>query len=294
MTASIKDFKNKVNQLLIKHNMVPENKNVGLSAWGEYLFAYAWTAHSWYGDGIEMLDILLDDNNLVDGNQFNKNFILRFEDLYPTALKTNKTWKMLMPSLVNFKGKGLGVGELYLAVVIQGWTFERTNGKGDGKVAGGIREIKKNGASLKPLAQSSLRIQDLLNASVFEGNRAGPVTQFSNHKKWIETKTNPLAIYKSYFSQLYPGKDIDDMCGALVNVTDGTEFNNIIGREVLKWYKDIDNWDSLVVIDQEKMLIANIADIKDLTLFNNIKFQWKSERGRDQQAVADGYVNIYI
>jgi hypothetical protein len=49
-----------------------------------------------------------------------------------------------------------------------------------------------------------------------------------------------------------------------------------------------------VIIDQEKMIIANIADVNNLTMFKKIKFDWKSERGGDTQAITDGYVNIKI
>lgn len=292
MTTNIKDFETKVNQLLIKRKMMP-SKKVGLKAFCKHFLAHAWLAQTIEGDGLEMIDILLDDSKLIGGEQFNSNFIRKFEELYPESLKTNRAWQHLMPALVQFKGKGLGVGELYLALVIQGWTFERTDGKGDGKVAGGIRELKNNGASLKPLAEA-LRVQDELNRTIFEGKRAGPVTKFQEHRDWILTKSNPVEIYKNYFSKLYPGRKIDDMCAALADAKDGKEFNKIIGREVIKWYKEVDKWASLIVIDQDKMLIGNIADVNNLDIFKNIQFEWKSERGHDSQAITDGYVNIKI
>lgn len=292
MTTNIREFEAKVNQLLIKRNMMP-SKKVGLKAFCKYFTAFAWLAHSKHNDGVEMIDVLLDDEKLIGGEKFNTNFVLAFDELYPTALKTNKTWQELMPTLVEFKGKGLGVGELYLALVIQGWTFERTNGKGDGMVAGGIRELKNNGASLKPLAEA-LRIQDRLNEEVFEGHRAGPITKFKDHLAWIKTKPNAELVYKTYFSQLYPGRDVADMCKDLVTAKTGQEFQNIIGRKVLQWYQLVDKWNSLVIIDQAKMTIANIADVNSLSMFKNIKFEWKSERRRDTQAITDGYVNIKI
>lgn len=289
---SLAIFETKVNQLLTKRKMMPSRK-IGLKAFCKHFLAHAWLAETIEGDGLAMLDILLDDSKLIGGDKFNTNFILRFEDLYPEELKANKAWQRLMPTLVEFKGKGLGVGELYLALVIQGWTFERTDGKGDGKVAGGIRELKNNGASLKPLAEA-IRVQDELNKTIFEGNRAGPITKFEEHQKWINTKSNPTAIYKKYFSKLYPERDVNAMCAALAIAKDGKEFNKIIGKEVIKWYKEVDKWNSLIIIDQEKMLIGNIADVEDLSIFTNIKFEWKSERGGDTQAITDGYVNIRI
>ena len=289
---SILDFEKKVNQLLTKRKMMPSRK-IGLQAFCKYFMAFAWEAHSRMGDGFEMLDILIDDDKLIGGDQFNSNFVKKFEELYPASLKGNRSWQHLMPSLVAFKGKGLGVGELYLALVIQGWSFERTDGKGDGRVAGGIRELKNTGASLKPLAEA-VRVQDHLNKTVFKGNRAGPVSRFDEHQAWIKQEPNAEAVYFEYFRQLYPGRDVKDMAKKLAAAKTGREFYDIIGKEVLKWYKTVDNWNSLVIIDQDKMRIANIADVNNLSMFTDLKFDWKSERGGDTQAITDGYVNIKI
>jgi hypothetical protein len=291
-------FETKVNQLLTKRNMLP-SKKVGLKAFAKHFFAHAWLAHSREGDGFEMLDVLLDDTQLVGGEVFNANFVLKFEEIYPEKLKNNRAWQYFLKDLIEFKGKGLGVGEMYLALVISGWTFERTGGKGDGRVAGGIRELKNNGASLKPLASKDAppkKIQDHLNQTVFEGHRAGPITKFDNHLNWIQSKPNAEKIYLEYFTQLYPGRNVAKMCKQLTKVKNGKEFNNIIGQEVLRWYKEVDNWNSLVIIDQKNMSIANIADTSDagLKTFWNIKFEWKSERSGDTQAIPDGYVNITI
>lgn len=288
---NIKDFTELCYVVLAKRNMYPA-RTIGLKDFVKHFVAHAWMAHSLEGDGKEMLEILLDDEQLVGGEVFNSNFYLRFDEIYPAALKENKAWKHFMPALIGFKGKGKGVGEMYLAMVIAGWTADRVAGKGDGSVAGGIRELKNNGASLKPMLEA-LRIQDTLNSTIFEGHRAGPVTKFENHFNWIKTK-NAVEVYTNYFSQLYPGKDIKSMCAKLAKAQTGREFNNIIGTEVLRWYKEIDHWDSLIIIDQKKMMIANIADLTDLSQFPNIKFDWKSERGGDTQAISDGYVNVHI
>jgi hypothetical protein len=188
-----------------------------------------------------------------------------------------------------------------LALVIQGWTFERKDGKGDGKVAGGIRELKKNGASLKPLAKE-LRVQNELNKMVFQGNRPGPLNpntkskgqSFARWEQWFKAQSNQEQILLEYFTNLYPGRDVVQMCTNLMHYKDGKDFYNIIGREVLKWYNEVDKWDSLIIIKEEEMIMTNIADVNNLTLFKNIKFEWKSERGADTQAITDGYVNIKI
>lgn len=289
---NISQFELEVNKLLTKKEMMGK-KNIGLKDFCKYFTAFAWLAHTKGGDGDAMIDILMDDDKLVGGDVFNTNFSLKFDQLYPKALEGNKAWKYLMPALVGFKGKGKGVGEMYLALVVQGWTIDRVDGKGDGKVAGGTRELKKNGASLKPIAKA-IRVQDALNQTVFEGHRAGPVTNFSEHREWILTKSNGVDIYKEYFGKLYPGRNIDKLAEDLYNATTGADFNNIIGRQVLEWYKDVDKWDSLIIVDQDKETIANIADVNNLSHLPNVKFEWKSERGGDTQALTDGYVNIKI
>ena len=130
-------FESACNQLLTKRKMMPSRK-VGLTAFCHYFRAFAWASHCQGSDGYDMLTVLTDNDQMVGGEMFNSNFDKRFDEIYPAALKQNKTWQLLMPHLIRFKGKGLGVGELYLALVIQGWSFERPDGKGDGKVAGGI------------------------------------------------------------------------------------------------------------------------------------------------------------
>ena len=290
--AIFRTFETKVNQLLTKRKMMPSRK-IAVRAFCKHFLAHAWECETVGGDGFAMLDILLDDSKLTGGERFNSNFIRGFDELYPNALKTNNAWQRLMPTLIEFKGKGIGVGELYLALVIKDWTFERTDGKGDGKVAGGIRELKNNGSSLKPVAET-IRVQDELNKTIFKGHRAGPVTKFADHRAWIDTQKDPEAIYLEYFTKLYPGQDVTNMVKELAVTTDGKTFHNIIGKCVLTWYKEVDKWASLIIIDQKKMMIGNIADVEDLSMFKNIKFNWKSERGGDTQALPDGYVNITI
>lgn len=295
-------FEAKVKQLLNKRKMVPQKKKVGLTAWCDYFLAFSWLSHCRHGDGFEMLDILIDDDQLIGGEKFNSNFLLKFEDLYPEKLKNNKTWQSLMPLLVAFKGKGLGAGELYLALVIQGWTFERTDGKGDGKVAGGIRELKNNGASLKPHTDSQWRAINDLNETVFQGNRPGPIKPNKNSKgqsfdkfiSWFSQQSNKAEILTEYFTKLWPGVNTKNLVKKLTKITDAQEFYNAVGAHVLAQYKTIDKWDSLIVIDQENMVMANIADPSNLTMFPTMKFAWMTQRGGDSQAVCDGYVNIKV
>jgi hypothetical protein len=82
------------------------------------------------------------------------------------------------------------------------------------------------------------------------------------------------------------------MCQSLVCYKDGQDFSNIIGKEILKWYKEIDGWHSLIIIDEKKQMITNIADVNNLDMFPSLKFLWLSARAGDSQAITDGYVNI--
>jgi hypothetical protein len=305
MNPELVRFEQACNSLLTKRKMMPSRK-IGLNAFCKYFTAFAWQAHCNAGDGFEMLTILEDDNQLVGGEIFNTNFVKNFEKLYSPALKNNQTWQRLITPLVEFKGKGVGAGEMYLALVISGWTFERTDGKGDGKVAGGIREVKNNGASLKPIHKSLSADQEMLNQTIFQGHRAGPLQpnkrsnghSFARWDQWFKShsESDRAEILQNMFSKLYSGRDVKNLCDALIKYNNGQDFYNIIGREVLRWYKQEDNWDSLVVIDQKNMTIANVADTSDqgLKIFWNLKFDWKSMPGNDTQALADGYVNITI
>lgn len=135
------NFEKKTINLLNKRNIYQEG-GVAVGDFYNQFISHAWTAHSKHGDGDEILDILANDTLLIDGDLFNRNFVLSIHDLYPAQLKNNDAWQELMPKMLNFKGKGVGVGELYLPLVVRGWNFGRIDGKGDGIVSGGIREVK--------------------------------------------------------------------------------------------------------------------------------------------------------
>lgn len=302
MKQDVEKFKSKIQEILFNRGVLQLNNKgllkkptVSQLAWFKHLTAHAWLSHSINGDGFEMLDLLMDRTQLSSGEKFNSNFVMSFADFAGKKLRANKTWNDLVPTLVEFKGKGVGVGEMYLGLVVQGWNSKRTNGKGDGYVSGGIREIKNNGASLKPV-KNRVTAQDKLNATLFEGHRAGPPTKFHLHREWIQKTGNAEKIYLDYFTQLYPGQDVTAMCNRLAAAKDWNTFSDIIGKQVLKWYQKIDSWQSLIIIDQDNMKIANIADLSDegLSDFTGITFDWKSERGGDTQALSDGYVNVRI
>jgi hypothetical protein len=291
-------FDTKVTDLLSKRGMIP-SVGTGIKHFVDYFRAFSWYAHTIHGDGDNMLDILLDDNNLISNVILDSNFLKPLAKFYPSALSNNNSWKYLFETLLRYTPKGVGVGELCFPLIIQGWSCI---GNGDGTLfrAGEILrlELKKNGASLKP-NREILRVQKELNRRVFEGHRAGPARNFKQHRDWIKTKPSAETIYLEYFPNLWrdfkDSPDVEHMCKRLATIDDCKMFYNVIGTTVLKQYKQIDGWYSLIVIDPTKMFIANLVDISDIGLQifgDKLGFRWISDSGKDTQAVSDGYVNI--
>jgi len=294
-------FKATVDSLFAKKGMLPGKKSkvIILSFYNHFL-AQAWRYHSEYGDGVQMLNILLNDSSLIGGEQFNKNF---YGDIpQQKELKFNKTWNKLKPSIIRFNGERIGAGEFYFPFVIQGWKFQKDGGTSDGYVAGGKREIKFGQASLKPIANASHRVIDDLTATVFEGNRVGPLKPNKNSQgqsferwlAWFDQRDNKEQKLLEFFTPLYLGQDVGPMCKKLIDARACKDFYYVVGSYVIMWYKDIDNFDSLILIDIDKMKMANIADVSDLTMFPTLKFDWVTKRGGDIRQLADGYVNVKI
>lgn len=273
--------------------------NIGSNSEAEARFRIDFTAHTWlnhsrYGDGYEMLAVLQDDQNLISGNYFNQNWKISIDAFTPKKLINNKTWAAVFPLLLDFRHTKVGIGELALPLVVEGWLYQKKDKVGDGFVAGGKREIKKEGASLKPIKKSQGRVIDKITDSLFEGHRAGPSDGFHNHVAWMDTKPDPKSIYLEFFSTLYPGRDVVPLIEKLmIDRRDWVHWNYVLGQQVLEWYKEVDGWSSLIIIDIKKNLIANIADTSDEMIRPlELKFDWKSFRGNDSQALPDGYVNV--
>jgi hypothetical protein len=304
----LNDFKAKVDTLFAKKGILPgKKKQVVIKAFYEHFLAQAWLWHTFHSDGEKMLDILLDDSQLLGSAQFNKNFY--GDILEQPSLSTNKTWQGLKTSLITFKGERVGGGEFYFLFVIAGWKFQKDGGTSDGYVAGGKREIKFGGASLKPIANSAHRVIDNLVATVFEGNRPGPAKEtkktngqsFSRWLAWFDTKADKEQVLLDFFTPLYLGQDVTSMCKELLTARTCKDFYHIVGKTVLKWYKDIEGFDSITIIDIKKMKMANIADVNNLAIFKTLKFDVATKRGSnkgsssgDVRQLADGYVNASI
>lgn len=238
---------------------------------------------------------LFEQGNLVSNDIFRSNFRYTYDELLPRQLKDNEIFMLMFKKLMDNKGKGVGAGELVLPLIIKDYYFSNDS---DGVLATGEKvEIKKNGASLKPVEKNATLqgIVDTLNEKYFAGTVPGYRldNKFSEHLKTVQTGE----VYREYFKELYPTADpqlLEELGDEVSKVyTDKTLFNTAVGRFALKQYKKVDNWHNILIIDDERELMVNIVDCDHIEELG-IVFHPKFKRGGDTQAVADGYVNIGI
>jgi hypothetical protein len=251
-------------------------------------------------DAEEAINLLSDSNNLTCNSIFNTNFRLKLDDIISTRLKSNKIFMNLFNVLIQNKGKGIGEGELILPLIIKNYKFSNTS---DGVFSVGQNkynvEIKKSGASLKPVKTGLTQkgLVDILNNKYFNGTVPGKTSK-KLFEKHLASISNPKD-YELYFHELYVGCDnnnISDLCNEVVNnkaYQDPILFNNALGKFALKEYKKIDGWNNIVFIDVEKRNIVNVHNISNISNLN-IKFKPVMRRGKDTQAISDGYVNAKI
>lgn len=293
----LEDFEKRSLALLTSRGILPAQHDAAERFAGDFV-AYGWLYHSRFGTGQEMLDLLEDDDNLNSGDCFNVNFAGNLKDLVAESLMANTTFAPLLSVLVNNKAKGVGVGELILPLLIAHWRYSNQS---DGLYRNEKKEIKNDGASLKPVAtgETEKGLIDQLNKDWFNGFKPGSKRVHKDHVQFIKTlkESQRLTHYKEYFSKLYPKKPIESMCQDLLDNLDDLEaYNTILGKNVLKWYRDIDGWTSIVIIDPDTLDVVNVADIDAVNTEGNVRlvFTPKMERGKDTQAVPDGYVNVSI
>jgi len=248
----------------------------------------------------DVLALLSDSRNLTCNSIFNTNFRLKIEDIISSNLKSNKIFMNLFSILIENKGKGVGEGELILPLIIKDYKFSNTS---DGIFNIGKKsynvEIKKSGASLKTVKTglTSKGLVDDLNNKYFKGTIPGMVAK-SKFKKHLSSISSP-DVYRLYFQELYVGCDkenIDKLCHEIINnnaYKDPLMFNNALGKFALNEYKRIDNWNNILFIDVEKSDVVNICDTSNIESLG-IKFKPIMKRGKDTQAIPDGYVNAKI
>lgn len=252
--------------------------------------AHAFTRHAEFGDGMKMLELLNDPASLFNGSNFDKNFTRNLNDFVSTELSSNKTFRSVVKVLTTNKGKGVGVGELVLPLLVSGWV--RTNGS-DGTVLGEQREVKNGeGASLKPIKKGLVvqGIVDTLNKKYFGGMVLGK----KHHSKIIEKHGDfSKDVYKNYFSELWPTANVPVLIESLKNVgSDVKAFHSVVGRFILKEYQRIDGWKSIVFVDPKTLDVVNICDVNDDTCFDKLRFNVRFSREKDTQSVADGYAVV--
>lgn len=242
------------------------------------------------GSAETTLGLLEDDSNLTDSKILKTNFKKRLGDLISPALRTDAIFPLLFKVLLDNKGKGVGAGELALPLILKGYKFSNES---DGMLDTGAKvEIKKNGASLKPIKTGVTEkgLVDKLNDRFFKGTIPGKksLKMFQKHLVTVKDPT----VYGKYFAELYPGCDIKALTEEVVNnYRDPKKFNTAVGRFALKQYQKVDGWQNIIFIDSEKQMVVNIADpdkIEDLKL----TFSPILARRKDTQAIADGYVNV--
>lgn len=258
-----------------------------ISDFKAYLAYYDMTTD---GSANTTLSLLEDDNNLVSSDVLYTNFSTTFEDLLPIALREDEIFPKLFKVLIDNKGKGVGVGELALPLIIAGYSFSNDS---DGILTNGAKvEIKKKGASLKPVKTGLTKkgLVDDLNDKYFNGTVPGMKmkTKFNKH---LNEVTDPT-VYADYFAELYVGCDTSELAKEVETVyTDKIAFCTAVGKFALKNYKRVDGWNNIMFIDDEKMRLLNIADVDNVEDLG-LRFHPVLRRGGDTQAIADGYVNV--
>lgn len=269
-----------------------------------YLIYFAAMQH---GDASTTLALLENDSNLTPDSILENNFRMTMSQLVSATLMKDPIFPRLFKVLYDNKGKGVGAGELILPLLISGYTFSNSS---DGRRRDGSKvEVKKSGASLKPVKRGIPGqyegLVDDLNKKYFQGTVPGKKSQ-SLLEAHLKTVKDP-GIYAQYFQELYIGCDTKALAEEIkICYKDPNRFNTAIGKFALREYQKVDDWCNLIIIDagdiagskREKLLsqdpmIVNLVDLDDLDDLD-LKFNPVLARRRDTQAIADGYVNISI
>jgi len=287
----MKELLNRADELLIKRGIcghVAADRFV--SDFKAYLIYFEALG---YGSAEKTIAILEDDSNLTDSDILNTNFRCKIDDLISPVLKTDTIFMKLFGILLSNNGKGVGAGELALPLILSNYRFSNTS---DGEFGDDNKkvEIKKDGASLKPVktGETEKGLIDRLNAKYWNGTVPGKRSHklFEEH---IASVTDP-SKYRDYFKELYVGCDVESLSDEVEKVySDPIAFNTALGKFALREYKEVDGWNNIMYINGDKRIVVNIANVDDVDDLN-LKFSPVMRRGRDTQAIADGYVNVVI
>jgi len=249
-----------------------------------------------YGSAEHTVSLLENDNNLTDSSILNTNFRCTLDDLISPVLKSDKIFMNIFDIVIDNNGKGVGAGELALPLIMSNYRFSNSN-DGEFTIDNVVYkvEVKKNGASLKPVKTSltDKGLVDVLNKKYFNGTVPGKKSAklFEAHLLSVKDPS----VYRDYFRELYVGCETEDLSKEVINgaYKDSVSFNTAIGRFALKEYKKVDNFNNIMYIDADSRKVVNIADVNNIDDLN-LKFSPVMRRGRDTQAIPDGYVNVSI
>jgi hypothetical protein len=243
------------------------------------------------GSADTTISLLEDDANLTNSKILNTNFRKKLSELISAKLTKDPIFIKLFPILLDNNGKGVGAGELALPLILAGYTFSNDS---DGMFDGKKVEVKKNGASLKPVKTGLTEkgLVDQLNKQYWNGTVPGKKSKklFQKHIASVKNADD----YLPYFKKLYVGCDITLLTEEVKGCyTDSKKFCDAVGKFALREYKRVDGWNNIFYIDSDTQTVVNIANPDDLTGLG-VKFSPVMSRGKDTQAIADGYVNLSI
>jgi hypothetical protein len=286
------DFKNRVSNLLNKRGLL-EERHVSVARFRKDFEVYCWYLFDTDEKKEELFSILENDNKLIDWKVLETNFQGNFRDYFiPIELRNNPLFLELIQELIRSNGKGVGVGELVLPLLIRGYEFSNES---DGVYENKKSELKNDGASVKPLKTglTDKGLVDKLNKEYFGGFKPGARVK-KDFENFLNQVTNPQKQFSEYFEKLYPTLDTTQLTENVVNVYQDKEaFIRVVGEWAVQEYKKTDGWNNLTIINPETLQVINIHNPYDLNGID-VKFTPKFVRGKDTQAIADGYVNINI
>ena len=286
------DFEKRVDSLLNKRGLVVE-KHVSVARFRKDFKVYAWYLFDTEEKQEELFSILENDNKLTDCKVLETNFQGNFMDYFiPIELRNNDLFLQLVKELILSNGKGVGVGELVLPLLIRGYEFSNES---DGVYENKKSELKNDGASIKPLKTgfTDKGLVDKLNKEYFGGFKPGARTE-KDFQNFLSFVTDPQTQFGEYFEKLYPTIDTTLLTENVVKVyKDKEAFIRVVGEWAVQEYKKTDGWNNLTIINPETLQVVNIYDPSNLKGIS-VKFTPKFVRGKDTQAIADGYVNVKI
>jgi hypothetical protein len=284
------DIENRINALLHKRGLYG-NVHVAVRRFCDDFRAYLISYDAIGKGNAEItLSLLENDSNLTDGNILNTNFRSTLKKLVSPVLFADPLFIELFPILLNSKGKGVGIGEMVLPLILSSYRFSNI---GDGILFGSIKiEVKQNGASIKPIKTGITQkgLVDTLNNQYFNGAAPG-YTSTKLFNRHLATVTDPGAQYGEYFSRLYPGCDIAKLIEDVkISYRSPKDFNSAVGNFALKQYQQTDGWHAIMFIDCKTQELVNIVDVEHVSDLG-IRYTPRLTRCKDTQAVCDGYVN---